>query len=108
MGRTARRAPLRSVHAVVFQEGDWWIGQCLEVDLASQTRRLEDLPGELERLLAVQLAASAEAGIAPFEGLAPAPRRFWDLYERAKSRLTPVATGAPSGEAPRVEARVAA
>jgi len=110
MTRTTRRAPFRSVHAVVFQEDGWWIGQCLEIDLATQARRLEDLPGELERLLAVQLAASAEAGIAPFAGLMPAPRRFWDMYERAKSRLEPVATTAPSAEstAPLVEARVAA
>lgn len=105
MSRTTRRAPLRAVHAVVFQEGGWWIGQCLEVDLATQSRRLEDLPGELERLLAVQLAASTEAGVAPFAGLAPAPRRFWDLYERAKSRLAPVAAPA---ETALVEARVAA
>jgi hypothetical protein len=108
MSRTPRRAPTDSVHAVVFQEGGWWIGQCLEVDLATQTRRLEDLPGELERLLAVQLAASAEAGIPPFAGLAPAPRRFWDLYERAKSRLAPVETEAPQDLVPLVEARVAA
>jgi len=103
---------LHSIRAVVFQEDGWWIGQCLEVDLATQTRRLEDLPAELERLIAVQIVASAEAGIVAFTGLTAAPRRFWEMYDRAKSRLEPVrlGTGSFSADAalPAVEARVAA
>jgi hypothetical protein len=102
---------LRSIRAVVFQEDGWWIGQCLEVDLARQTRRLEDLPRELQRLLAVQVAASAQVGVAPFAGLTAAPRRFWDMYEQARSRLEPVAgtdTTPAAAAAPSIETRVAA
>jgi hypothetical protein len=39
------------IKAVVFREGDWWIIQVLEYDLASQVRRLEDVPSHLRRLL---------------------------------------------------------
>ena len=62
----------------------WWIAQCLEYDLATAAKRLEDLPAELERFLTGQITASLEAGIEPFEGLPAAPKRFWRRYEEAR------------------------
>jgi hypothetical protein len=62
----------------------WWIAQCLEYDLATAAKRLEDLPAELERFLTGQIAASLELGIEPFAGLPPAPKRFWQRYEDAR------------------------
>lgn len=99
------------VRAVVFRSGEWWVAQCLEYDLATQARRLEDLPRELRRLLTVQILASLECGVEPFEGLAKAPARFWKMYENAKSKVEPVERETldvklPPG--PVVEARIAA
>lgn len=38
----------RTVRAVAFQSGDWWVAQCLEYAIATQARKLEDLPYEIE------------------------------------------------------------
>src|SRR6185369_2312398 len=82
---TSRRPsmPEYTIHAVAFRRGDWWIAQCLEYRLSTQTRTLEELPYELERLLTVQIQASLARGIEPFAGFSPAPKRFWAMYERA-------------------------
>jgi len=89
------------VRAVAFRRGDWWVAQCLEYRLATQTRTLEELPYELERLLSVQVQASLARGIEPFAGFAPAPRQYWEMYERAHVRVEPVtvADAADSGPA---------
>lgn len=73
-----------SVSAVLFQEGDWWCAQCLEYDVATQAPSLSEIRAELERVLISHLAVAEDLKREPFFGLAPAPRRFWDMYEKAK------------------------
>ncbi|HYX22723.1 MAG TPA: hypothetical protein VFC23_01115 [Thermoanaerobaculia bacterium] len=98
-----------TLRAVVFQEGDWWIIQLLEYDLATQVRRLEDVPGEFRRLLLGQMEANAAIGVEPFHGFSKAPRRFWTMYEQARALVTPTPLEEVENEvAPRYEARLAA
>ena len=73
--------------AVVFQEADRWVAQCLEYDIATQAKTLQDLYYELERTLVGQIVASVEVGIAPFEKIPPAPQRFWEMFGKASLRL---------------------
>jgi hypothetical protein len=73
-----------SISAVLFQEGDWWSAQCLEYDIAAQAKTLADLRYELQRVLISHISVSEELGRNPFEGLAPAPQKFWQMYEEAK------------------------
>ena len=94
------------IRAVVFREGDWWIIQLLEYDLATQVRRLEDVPGKFRHLVAAQMAANAAMGVEPFHGFSKAPRRYWEMYERARTLVAPTP---PEDEvSPRFEARLAA
>lgn len=81
--------PKYKIHAVAFRRNDWWIVHCLEHHLVTQVRNLEDLAPELHRVLTVQIVASLERGIEPFFGFSPAPRRYWEMYERAETRLMP-------------------
>jgi hypothetical protein len=82
--------PEYRIRAVAFRRGDWWVAQCLDYALATQTRTLEELPYELERLLTVQVQASLARNIEPFSGFAPAPQKYWEMYERARARVEPV------------------
>jgi hypothetical protein len=97
------------IRAVVFREGDWWIIQLLEYDLATQVRRVEDVPGEFRRLLLAQMAANAAMGVEPFHGFSKAPRRYWEMYERARTLVasTPL-EGTEEKISPQFEARLAA
>lgn len=100
--------PEYTVRAIAFRRRGWWIAQCLDYSLATQTKTLEDLPSELHRLLSVQVAASLARGVEPFAGFLPAPRRYWDMYERAKARVEAVAMAAASDALVRTETRLAA
>jgi hypothetical protein len=97
-----------AVRAVAFQSGDWWVAQFLEYAIATQTRRLEDLPYEIDRLIRVQVAASLEMGIEPFHGFSPAPRKYWQMFEASRSRLFPIAERDRSQDPLEIETRIAA
>jgi len=90
--------PEYRIRAVAFRRGDWWVAQCLEYRLATQTKALEDLPHELERLLSVQIKSSLDRGTEPFAGFSPAPPRYWQMYERARTRLEAVTATGPQPE----------
>jgi hypothetical protein len=70
-----------NISAVLYQEGDWWIGQCLEYDITAQANSLPDLQYELERVLFAHLCASMKEKRDPFHGLTSAPQKFWRMWE---------------------------
>jgi hypothetical protein len=97
------------IRAVVFREGDWWIIQLLEYDLATQVRRLEDVPSEFRRLILGQMEANADLGVEPFYGFSRAPKRFWEMYEPARTLVAPTPLeGTENKISPHYEARLAA
>lgn len=106
--------PKYKIRAVAFHRNDWWIVHCLEHHYVTQVRRLEDVVPELHRLLTVQIVASLERGVEPFFGFSPAPRKYWEMYERAETRLMPAPGMQSSSEiegacpAVEMEARLAA
>ncbi len=83
----AGNMPSFQISAVLFEEGGWWAAQCLEYDIAAQARTLADLRYELERVLLSHVVVATELGRAPFEGLGPAPQRFWDMYAASSMRI---------------------
>lgn len=99
------------LRALVFRDGDWWIIQGLDYDFVTLARRLEDVPGEIQRWLSVMFEASRQLGIQPFNGYSPAPSRFWRMYEEAEpwTELTPTVAAVDDFAAPSVvQARLAA
>jgi hypothetical protein len=99
------------LQAVVFREGEWWILQVLEYDLATQVWRLEDVPGTFHRLLLAQILANAEHGVEPFHGFSRAPKRYWEMYERAEAFVASTLLADVErvlGNPPRIEARLVA
>lgn len=87
--RTARKIPIRGL---VFQEGDWLSVRCLEYDLATQARTLPQLYKSLTRLILGHIAVRLHHKQRPFESLPPAPRKYWDMFERSKIPLSAHAT----------------
>jgi hypothetical protein len=103
--------PASDIRAVVYREGKEWIVQLLEYDLATQVRRFEDVPSEFRRLILAQILVNAESGVEPFHGFSRAPRRFWEMYERAQTLVTSTRLADTRHELenpPRIEARLAA
>lgn len=100
-----------TIRAVVYREGDWWIIRCLEYGFVTLARRLEDVPEQIRQFVLVQVTASLEHGIEPFRGYAPAPRKYWEMYEKATpwgEQVPPVELPVAVGPSPIFEARLAA
>ncbi len=96
---------------LLFQEGDWLCGRCLEYDFAVQARNLDDLRHDLERMVVSHIAISLQNGLEPFATLPRAPERYWDMFRRSKIVLPSQTFGFrvedPKVELPSPEVRVA-
>jgi hypothetical protein len=77
------RKPL-TLGTVVLQEGDWLSAHCLEHDIATRARTLEDLSHEPERLIVGHAATGHELGKTPVEGLPPAPPKDWKMFDPSR------------------------
>lgn len=96
--------PETTIKAILFKEEDWYVAQCLDYDIATQARSIQDLYYELEHVLVGHVVVAQHEECVPFEGLPRAPKRYWDMYRHAKLRLEPVT---PT-EGPSVELRCSA
>ena len=93
-----------ALNAVIFPDAKTgvWIAQGLEYDICAQAETLEGVQAAFERMLAATAVISKEHGHAPFGDIEPAPRKFWEMYRRAKNalplrhpKLIPVLGGLP-------------
>lgn len=71
-------------HVVLFDDRGWWVAQCLERNLVAASKDLREIRSKLETVLKVQIEADREAGVEPFSALPQAPRRFWQMFQRAE------------------------
>jgi hypothetical protein len=69
------------VQTVIFKEGDWWVAQCLEYDIAAQARTIKDLTYEIQRVLVGHMVACKQEGITPFSNLPKAPEKYWQMFQ---------------------------
>lgn len=67
-----------AMRAVIFQSGEWWVGQILDQDIATQAKTKPDPLYELGRTLAGRMLRSE--GLPQAAVLPGAPRRFWDMF----------------------------
>jgi hypothetical protein len=97
---------------VLLLDGDRWVAQCLDFDIAAQGQSIKEAQESFERVFFGQIALDLEHGRSPLAGIERAPDEYWDLFKAArfthsfplKSPLSNPA-GAPRA---RAEARVAA
>lgn len=75
------------ISAIIYPEADAdrrvWIAQCLEFDIVSQGNTIEQVLNRLARNIAATVCVCEEQGLKPFEGIGEAPRRFWEMFEKA-------------------------
>ncbi|HEV2856012.1 MAG TPA: hypothetical protein VHC97_24710 [Thermoanaerobaculia bacterium] len=69
-----------SIRAVVYQDGEWWIAQCLEYDLCTSAKDRGKLTRKLASQLRLQIVLDLAKGKKPFQDLPRAPQRFWEMY----------------------------
>jgi hypothetical protein len=71
----------RYCFTVVFvREGEYWIAQALEYDIAAQGSTQENAKRAFEYAFMGQLQLDHKLKREPFSTLAQAPQRYWDIF----------------------------
>lgn len=76
------------VSVVIYPERDVWIAQCLEYDIVSQGKTIQDVQDRLTRNIAATFSIYAENGKNAFESIPPAPKKFWEMFEKATVQVS--------------------
>jgi hypothetical protein len=91
---------LPDLRFVVLKEGSHLVAQCLQFDIAVQGRSMEQLSQRLEHTLAAQVLIDSHYGRRPFEGIEPAPKSYWQAWEKSQARLVPTAIDGAQSDSP--------
>ena len=73
-----------TLDVVLYQEDGCWIAQGLQFDITTHGDSPMQAVGRFDARAGAELAISLELrdGV-PFGGIAPAPKKFWDMFEAA-------------------------
>ncbi len=73
----------QTVRVLIFREGDHWVAQCLDHDIAAQARTIDALFSEFDRIFEATVEVRRRKGLPGVESLPPAPERYWDALKDA-------------------------
>lgn len=72
-----------TIRVVIFKDGEHWVAQCLEYDIAAQATDLDTLRSRLLVAVEAEAQASREFTGAEFGGIGEAPQAYRDLWNKA-------------------------
>jgi hypothetical protein len=75
------------IRAIVFQEGDMFVAQCLEYDISTQAKDLNALMDRLDLTVEAVFAECREKGKAPVELIGAAPNYYHTLWDNRSVAL---------------------
>ncbi|HMR33960.1 MAG TPA: hypothetical protein PKA13_21535 [Geminicoccaceae bacterium] len=87
-----------AVRAVVFQEGDVWVAQCLEYDICAQANTVNEAKARLLATIRFEYEQTLTDSGVPFAGIDRAPRQFEEMWANASQRPA-VELQVPNGRA---------
>jgi hypothetical protein len=76
-----------TIRAVIFQDGNIWVAQCLEYDIGAQAPDPETVRLRLEAAIEIERRTSIEVHGSEFAGIDPAPTRFFRMWESESRTL---------------------
>jgi hypothetical protein len=76
------------LNVVVYEDGDLWVAQAIEYDIAVRADKASKLPRAFERAVVANLAINNELDRNALDGIRPAPPEFREMFEKAKFNLS--------------------
>jgi len=81
------------LRAVAFREGDAWIIQGIEYDIVAHAADPADVPDAFMRAVFENVCITKHLGRdQPLQGIKPAPARFAEMFEQARTSLRSLST----------------
>jgi hypothetical protein len=84
---TSHDGDLENLRVIVYREGDLYIAQGLEIDIATQAKDIPALLRRLDLTIEAECAMNKERGGSPFAGIGAAPNYFHGLWETRSVEL---------------------
>ncbi len=78
------------LNAVAFQEDGVWIVQGVDYDIATFTHDVNDVPEAFMKAVMEYVCITVQLGREPLQGVKSAPSHFKDMFDAAKSKVSPV------------------
>lgn len=75
----------KELHYIIFKYEDWWIAQCLEYDIAVQSKTVEEAHKEFKRNVDARIAFGKKLGVEPFNIPKP-PKRYQDILKNKNEK----------------------
>ena len=70
-----------TIKVLFTREGEAWVAQCLEHDIASQGRTVQEAEETFGRTFLGQIMLDLRRGKEPLQGIGPAPRMYWRKFK---------------------------
>ena len=67
---------------LLLKEGKFWVAVCLDYDLVAQGDSENEAMARLCRTHHAHVMRCKEEGIEPLSDLKPAPKQYWELYDK--------------------------
>lgn len=77
------------IRVILIQDGETWMAQCLEHDIGAQAKDLDTLQSLLTVAIQAEMNESIRRHGKPFAGIEPAPKSFFDLWEKRAGEYKP-------------------
>jgi hypothetical protein len=78
---------LENLRVIVYRDGELYMAQGLEVDIATQAKDIPSLLARFDLTIDAECAMSKERGGEPFAGIGPAPNYFHGLWDKRSVSL---------------------
>ena len=89
-----------NLHVLLVREGDVWVAQCLDYDIAAQGATISDAKEAFARTFGGQVAVDLHHKVEPLQGFGPAPQEYWDLFTSGERLADPQPIYVPSDVPP--------
>lgn len=82
-----------TINVLIEREGDWWVSQCLQINVGTQARTLREVYDETLKMIADHFEVCAEHGVDPFRR--KAPPEYWEKYRATEMTTSPTPQANP-------------
>lgn len=72
------------ISVLLFQDGDAWVAQGLEYDIAAFGRSIQEAATAFRQTFAAKVMLDLRRSRSPLQGLSPAPDRYWRMFNEAE------------------------
>ena len=84
---TLHDGDLEKLRVIVYRDGDQYIAQGLEIDIATQAKDIPALLARFDLTIEAECAMSRDRGGGPFAGIGAAPNFFHGLWDKRSVSL---------------------